>query len=65
MVDSNALQRDAGSDNSPPMKGPMVNPRPNAAPINPILVANCFGVLTSPIYARATAIFPLKTTSIL
>ena len=28
-----------GEDNSPPINGPMVNPRPNAAPIKPIRLA--------------------------
>ncbi len=38
-----------------------MNPSPKAAPIIPILVASCFGELTSPIYALATAILPLNT----
>ena len=38
----------------------VLKPRPNAAPMRPMRVANCLGVLTSPMYARATAMFPLK-----
>ena len=49
----------AGSDRMPPINGPIINPRPNAAPIIPILRDISFGSLISPIYARATAIFPL------
>ena len=40
IVSTNISQRAAGLDNSPPMNGPMVKPRPNAAPIIPILVVN-------------------------
>ena len=48
----------AGSDRTPPKKGPIMNPSPKAAPIIPILLATCSGSLISPIYALATAIFP-------
>ena len=42
------------------MNGPKVKPNPKAAPIKPILLANFSGDETSPIYAFATGIFPLK-----
>ncbi len=40
------------------MKGPIMNPRPNAAPSMPILLGIISVVLISPMYALATAIFP-------
>ena len=49
----------AGSERMPPMNGPIMKPSPNAAPNMPILLGIISGVLISPIYARATAIFPL------
>ena len=61
IVSLNTSQRSAGAESSPPRNGPMVNPSPNAAPIRPIRVASCCGELTSPMYARATAMFPLNT----
>ena len=48
----------AGSDNTPPMNGPIMKPRPKAAPIIPILFATSLDSEMSPMYARATAMLP-------
>ena len=48
----------AGSDNTPPKKGPIMKPKPNAAPSMPILPATWSSSLISPMYALATAMFP-------
>jgi len=42
----------------PPKNGPIMNPSPNAAPINPKFFALCFGSVISAIDACATDIFP-------
>ena len=49
----------AGSDKMPPINGPIMKPRPKAAPIIPIRRDIILGSLMSPIYALATAILPL------
>ena len=38
--------------------GPMMKPRPNAAPISPYALARSFGSVTSATYARAVEMFP-------
>ena len=60
MVPLKRSQRWAGEDNSPPRNGPIVKPRPKAAPINPILFAIDSESEISPMKAFATAILALK-----
>ena len=48
----------AGSDSFPPMYGPRMKPRPNAAPISPKFFARCSGGVLSLIAACATEMLP-------
>ena len=45
---------------TPPKTGPMMNPRPNAAPIIPIPLARRSGGVTSAMYACAAAMLPAQ-----
>ena len=52
-----------GSESFPPRKGPIINPSPKAAPINPKFLALFSGVVTSAIAAWAIEILPPVTPS--
>ena len=51
--------------NKPPNKGPIINPRPNAAPINPKVLARFSGVDISARIAVALAAVPPLAPSII
>ena len=48
-----------GSESLPPMKGPMINPIPKAAPMRPKFLALSSGLVKSAIEAEAAEMLPL------
>lgn len=48
----------AGSESLPPKKGPIINPKPNVAPMSPNVLALFCGAVMSAIAACATDMFP-------
>ena len=52
-----------GSESFPPIKGPIIKPKPNAAPRRPTFFARCSGGVTSAITPWATGMFPPVTPS--